>query len=257
MIKTALITGASSGLGLEFSKICAKNNHNLVLVARSIDVLNDLKNELENTYDITVFVFQCDLSNPNNIDSLYQFTKDNDLFVDILINNAGFGDYGLFSESNLDKQLEMISLNNSSLVKLSHLYLQDMILNKQGRIMNIASIAGFVPGPLMSVYYATKAFVLSFSEAIATELANDSIKVFAFCPGPTNTGFEKNAKVNGKRLSKLFQSTSSKSVALKGYNYMMNNKVVKLPGITNKAGIVLVRFIPRSIVRKFVYKLQK
>lgn len=257
MIEACLITGASSGLGLEFSKICAKNKHNLVLVARRIEILNELKIELEREYSIKVFVFQCDLSNPSNIDYLYEYTQNNNIFINILINNAGLGDYGLFSDCDISKQLEMIQLNNSSLVKLTHLYLQDMIKHNNGHIMNIASIASFTAGPLMSVYYATKAFVLSFSEALDQELSQYNIKVFAYCPGPTNTNFEENAKISSKRLSQLFKSTSPYSVSLKGYNYMMKNKTVKLAENSNKVAIFLIRFIPRSIVRKIVYTLQK
>jgi short-subunit dehydrogenase len=248
MNKTALITGSSSGLGKEFARIHASNGNDLVLVARSKDKLEALKLELEKQFGISVYVIVKDLSDQYAPKSVYDEIKTHKITVDYLINNAGFGDFGLFAETDWEKQLEMINLNVTCLTYLTRLFLPDMIKNKSGKILNIASTAAFQPGPTMSVYFATKAFVLSFSEAIANELKGTGVTVTALCPGATETGFKAAASLEDSNLFKGNQIASSKEVAVFGYNKMMEGKTVAIHGIVNNLMAQSVRFAPRNVV---------
>jgi len=248
MNKTALITGASSGLGKEFAKIHASKGDNLVLVARSKDKLESLKFDLEKQFSVSVYVIVKDLSDQYAPKAVYEQLKIQKIKVDYLINNAGFGDFGLFAETNWEKQLEMINLNITCLTYLTRLFLPDMIQNKFGKILNVASTAAFQPGPTMSVYFATKAFVLSFSEAIANELKETGVTVTALCPGATETGFKVAASLEESSLFKGNQIASSKEVAEFGYSKMMEGKTVVIHGIVNNLMAQSVRFAPRSIV---------
>ena len=248
MNKTALITGASSGLGKEFAKIHASKGDNLVLVARSKDKLESLKFDLEKQFSVSVYVIVKDLSDQYAPKAVYEQLKIQKIKVDYLINNAGFGDFGLFAETNWEKQLEMINLNITCLTYLTRLFLPDMIQNKFGKILNVASTAAFQPGPTMSVYFATKAFVLSFSEAIANELKGTGVTVTALCPGATETGFKAAASLEESGLFKGNQIATSKEVAEFGYSKMMEGKTVVIHGIVNNLMAQSVRFAPRSIV---------
>jgi short-subunit dehydrogenase len=248
MGKTAFITGASSGLGKEFARIHASKGDNLVLVARSKDKLEALKFELEKQYGISVYVIVKDLSDQYAPKAIFEELKTQKIQVDYLINNAGFGDFGLFAESDWEKQLEMINLNVTCLTYLTRLFLPDMIKNKDGKILNIASTAAFQPGPTMSVYFATKAFVLSFSEAIANELKGTGVTVTALCPGATETGFKAAASLDNSNLFKGNQIATSKEVAEFGYQKMMEGKTVAIHGIVNNLMAQSVRFAPRNIV---------
>ena len=248
MNKTALITGASSGLGKEFAIIHASKGDNLVLVARSKDKLDALKFELEKQYGISVYVIAKDLSDQYAPKMVFDELKIQKIHVDYLINNAGFGDFGLFAETNWDKQLEMINLNITCLTYLTRLFLPDMIKNKFGKILNLSSTAAFQPGPTMSVYFATKAFVLSFSEAIANELKGTGVTVTALCPGATETGFKAAASLDNSNLFKGNQIATSKEVAEFGYHKMMQGKTVVIQGIVNNLMAQSVRFAPRNVV---------
>lgn len=248
MNKTALITGASGGLGKEFAEILASKGNNLVLVARSKDKLEGLKLELEKKYLVSVSVIVKDLSDQYAPKAVYDELKTQKIQVDYLINNAGFGDFGLFAETNWEKQLEMINLNVTCLTYLTRLFLPGMIKNKFGKILNIASTAAFQPGPTMSVYFATKAFVLSFSEAIANELKGTGVTVTALCPGATETGFKAAAALDDSNLFKGSQIASSKEVAEFGYAKMMEGKTVAIHGIVNNLMAQSVRFAPRNVV---------
>lgn len=255
-MKTALITGASSGFGKEFAKILAKYGCNLVLTARSTDKLEAIKTQLENQYGIDVFVITKDLSLPSAPQEIFEFTQQKGINIDILINNAGFGDLAKFAHSDLAKQQNMINLNIYSLVTLTHLYLPYMLKQGRGRILNVASIAGFAPGPGMSVYYASKAFVLSFSDAIATELKGTGVTVTALCPGPVNTGF---ARTAGFKNSVMFSGKpdgKAARVSRSGYNAMKKGKAVALPDMLCKAAAFAVRFVPRAVVKNVVYAIQ-
>ena len=250
MNNTALITGASSGLGKEFALIHASKGDNLVLVARSKDKLNALKFELEKQYGITVYVIGKDLSDQNAPKMIYDELKTRKIQVSYLINNAGFGDFGLFAETKWEKQLEMINLNVICLTYLTRLFLPDMIKNEFGKILNVASTAAFQPGPTMSVYFATKAFVLSFSEAIADELRDTGVTVTALCPGATETGFKAAAALEESNLFKGKQIASSREVAEFGYKKMMEGNTVVIHGMVNKMLVQSVRFAPRNVVTK-------
>lgn len=252
-----LITGASNGLGLEFAKLFAANKNNLLLIARNKDKLNQIKTELENAYQISVLVLNLDLSQLESINKIDQFIKDNNLIVDTLINNAGFGDFGNFVDANIDKQNQMVDLNIKCLMNLTHLIANQMVKNKNGKILNVCSIAAFQSGPLMSVYYATKAFVLSFTEAISVELKKHNIKVIALCPGPIKTGFEESSNLKTSGLFKNLKVANATDVAKYGYKKLNQNKTVSIYGINNKLIVFGSKFAPRSLVRKIVYKIQK
>lgn len=257
MKKTALITGASSGIGLELAKIHASKGDNLVLAARSFHKLEELKGELEKEYNITVHVISKDLSLPDSAKEVYSETNSLGITVDYLINNAGFGDYGMFLEADWGKIDQMIKLNILTLTHLTKLYLQDMINRRSGKIMNIASTASFQPGPLMAVYFATKAYVLSFSEAVNNEVKDTGVTITALCPGPTESGFQAAARWEESNMVKGKKLPTSAEVAMYGYNAMMKGKSVAIHGFNNKAQVLLVRLAPRAIVVKLVRKFQK
>lgn len=255
-MKTALITGASNGIGLELAKVHASQGGNLVLVARNKAKLDSLKETLENQYKIKVYTIGKDLSAANAAQEVYDETTNQGIQIDYLINNAGFGDFGMFTETSWDKELQMINLNITTLTHFTKLYLQDMTKRKSGKIMNVASTAAFQSGPTMAVYYATKAYVLSFSEAVDNEVRDKGISVTTLCPGATESGFqvaaamEESALVKGKRLP------SSAEVARFGYTAMLKGKTVAIHGFMNRILANSVRFLPRSIVVKVTRKMQ-
>lgn len=257
MNEAVLITGATGGLGEEFAKRYAKNGQNLVLVARNEEGLYKIKNELENQYDINVHVYKKDLSEENAALSIYDYVLEKHLFINVLINNAGFGDYGKFINSDLNKQTDMVHVNVLSLMELCHLFIKLMQQKKEGTILSICSIAGFQPGPLMSVYYATKAFVLSFTEALAVEMKDTGLLISALCPGPTNTGFVGAAKLENSGLFKHIKNSTAKEVVNYNFNRMKKKKVIIIPGLLNKIMIFSSRILPRSVVRNFVHLIQK
>jgi short-subunit dehydrogenase len=256
MNKTALITGASSGIGLELAKCFATEKINLVLVARSHDKLNSLANELRSEFGIEVYVLSKDLGIYLNALEVFTFCKTNSIHIDYLVNNAGFGDYGDFAQSKWEKQASMINLNITTLTYLTHLFLPGMLERKFGRILNVASIASFMPGPLMSVYYATKAFVLHFSEGISEELNGTGVKVTALCPGPTKSGFQAAAAMENSKLVKKIKMPSSYQVAKYGFRAMMNGKPVAIPGFMNYLMANSIRFVPRRWVAKIIHFVQ-
>ncbi|MBO5209860.1 MAG: SDR family oxidoreductase [Lachnospiraceae bacterium] len=257
MRKTALITGASCGLGYEFSKIFASEGYHLVLVARSEGKLYIMKEKLEKAYGINVYVCAQDLSKQDAAMRVWEFVQEKQIAVDVLINDAGFGDFGKFANSNWEKQYDMLQVNITALTQLTHLFMKPMIERRQGKILNLASIAAFMPGPMMSVYYATKAYVLSFTEALSVELRGTGVSVTALCPGPTNTGFAKNAELGKSRLFKAFENTTARSIAEYGYETLMTKQVVAVPSRKNKLTLLAVRLLPRRLVRRFVYLVQK
>lgn len=256
MKKTALITGASNGIGLELAKVHASKGDNLILVARSIQKLKELKDEIEKQYGVSVYNIEKDLSMVNAASEVYSEVKQKGLEVDYLINNAGFGDFGLFHLTDWNKTEQMIALNITALTQLTHLFLKDMIKSGKGKIMNVASTAAFQPGPTMAVYFATKAYVLHFSEAIANELENTGITVTALCPGATESGFKDAADMHESNLFKGKKLPSSKEVALFGYEQMMKGKVVVIHGFMNYILANSVRFTPRALVVKIARMIQ-
>jgi short-subunit dehydrogenase len=253
---TALITGASNGIGLELAKIHASKGGNLVLVARNKSKLDELKKELENQYKVSVYIIGKDLSVFNSAQEVYDETNKQNIKIDYLINNAGFGDYGMFLDLDWNKELQMINLNITTLTQFTKLYLQDMVKHRSGKIMNVASTAAFQPGPIMAVYFATKAYVLSFSEAVNNEVSDKGVTVTTLCPGATESGFQAAAAMEESNLVKGRKLPTSKEVAEYGYAAMLKGKTVAIHGLMNWILANSVRFTPRSLVVKITRKIQ-
>lgn len=253
----ALITGASGGIGLELAKEFAKNNINVVLVARSESKLQSLASFLQQQYKVQVKVITKDLSKLEDVEALYQQLKYENITVDYLVNNAGFGDYAYFYEADWNKLHEMINLNITALTKLSHLFVKDMVQRGFGKIMNVASTAAFQPGPTMAVYYATKSYVLFLSEAMSNELQGKGVTVTALCPGATESGFKTAAALEESKLFKGKKLPSSAKVAAYGYKAMMKGKMVAIHGLMNNIMAQSIRFTPRALVLKIVRNIQE
>jgi short-subunit dehydrogenase len=253
---TALITGASNGIGLELAKIHASKGDNLVLVARNKEKLDAIKTELENKYKIVVYTIGKDLSAINSAQEVYNETNQQNFQVDYLINNAGFGDFGMFAETIWEKELQMINLNITTLTQFTKLYLKDMVKRRSGKIMNVASTAAFQSGPTMAVYYATKAYVLNFSEAVDNEVRDKGVSITTLCPGPTESGFQAAAALEDSGLVKGKKLPTSKEVAEYGYASMMKGKTVAIHGLMNSILANSVRFMPRKLVVMVTRKMQ-
>jgi len=254
--KTALITGASFGIGLELARIFAREGYNLVLVARSADKLRQVASEVEKAHSTRSLILAADLSEPGAAAYVLDQTTRAQIAVDILVNNAGFGQYGLFAENDLEECLRQIQLNVTTLTHLTRLYLPEMLERKSGRILNVASTAAFQPGPLMAVYFATKAYVLHFSEALANELEGTGITVTCLCPGATATEFHKRANATGMRLLKM-GSMDARTVAEDGYRALIAGKPVVISGFKNWLVAQSVRFSPRKLVTAIARKTQE
>jgi short-subunit dehydrogenase len=251
-----LITGASSGIGYELAHIFAREKYNLVLIARSQDKLLELKRELEKTYAITVFILVVDLTQLDAADQIFIQVENLKITIDILVNNAGFGLFGEFITTDWQREEEMIRVNIISLTRLTKLFVPQMKQNKKGKILNIASTAAFFPGPLMAVYYATKAYVLSFSQALQSELEGTGVTVTTLCPGPTVSHFQKTAVAEGVRTfaGKL---PTAQEVAEVGFAALMKGKSVAIQGVKNKLLIWFSRFLPRKVIAAQVKKIQQ
>ena len=259
--KTALITGASFGIGMEFARIFAREGYNLVLVARNADKLRQVASELEKAHGTRSLILAADLTEPGASAYVFDQTKRADIQVDVLVNNAGFGQYGMFAENDLEECLRQIQLNVTTLTHLTRLYLPAMLERakterKSGGILNVASTAAFQPGPLMAVYFATKAYVLHFSEALANELNGTGVTVTCLCPGATATEFHKRANITSMRLLK-FGSMDARTVAEDGYRALMEGKTVTISGFKNWLLAQSVRFSPRRIVTAVARKIQE
>jgi short-subunit dehydrogenase len=252
----ALITGASSGIGMELAKLMAAKGHALLLTARSTERLHELALQLKTQYRISVEVFPCDLSVPGSAEQIFLFCREHQMQVQILVNNAGFGDFGLFHELDWEKTRRMIDLNMLSLTHLCRLFIPEMLRQGKGRVMNIASTAAFQPGPTMAVYYATKAYVLHFSEAISNELEGTGVSVTALCPGPTESGFQAAAALDESRLFKGRKHPGSAEVAAFAYSAMMKGKRLAIHGFMNAIMARMVSFTPRALVLKVVRMMQ-
>lgn len=255
MRKTALITGASGGLGMEFARIYAREGYDLVIAARSEGKLFKLKNELEQQYNCHVHVFAIDLSQPDAAYEVYNYTLEQNITVDSLVNNAGFGDFGNFWEVDIQRQTELLQVNIVALVQLTRYFLPGMVERGRGSVLNLSSVAAFSAGPRMCLYYASKEFVRSFSEAIAEELRGTGVTVTALCPGPTATGFEKAAEMKNSHMFTMFKPASAKAVAEAGYKAASRGKTLRYYGLPANAVNIAARILPRSVCRKFMKKV--
>jgi uncharacterized protein len=253
---TALITGASSGIGLELARIFAQHGHDVVLVARHEDRLRTLAAELTGR-GVRAHVVAADLAAPDAAASLVARVEALGVEVDVLVNNAGFGRYGRFVETPLDNELAMIQVNIVALTELTKRLLPAMLARRRGRIMNVASTAAFFPGPLMAVYYATKAYVLSFSEAIANELQSTGVTVTVLCPGPTESGFQAAASLEESKLVAGKKLPTARSVAQHGYDALMAGTPLIVTGLTNKLTALAPRFMPRRAMAAVVRAAQE
>lgn len=246
--QTALITGASAGLGYEFAHLFARDKYNLILVARIGPKLAQLAEELGQQQGISVKTIPLDLGLPQASQNLFEETQRGGMHVDILVNNAGYGISGKFADIPLEESYGQIQLNVSALTLLTRLFLGPMLARRSGKVMNVASTAAFQPGPLMAVYYATKAYVLSFSEALSDELKGTGVSVTCFCPGATLTEFQKRAQSENSRLFKQLAPMEAKTVAEDGYRALMAGKTLAIAGFRNWLVAESVRFAPRKVV---------
>jgi short-subunit dehydrogenase len=254
---TALVTGASSGIGAELAKVFAEHDHDLVLVARSQAKLQELSGELTRVHGVQARVVAADLADPQGPEQVAAQWRDQGLEVDILINNAGYGLLGPFAETDLGRELGMIQLNVAALTHLTKLFLPAMLARRAGRVVNVASTAAFVPGPFMAVYYATKAYVLSFSQALANELEGTGVTVSVLCPGPTRTAFSAIAKNENSRLFRTGGVMDAATVARIGYEGLMSGKTIIVPGFKNRWLARSSALVPRSVSARVARRLNE
>jgi len=242
-MSTVLITGASSGIGHDLAMVFAEHGHDLIITSRGLEPLQRLAAVCTRQFSVNVRVIAKDLADAAAPQQICDELAASSTAVDCLVNNAGFGSHGPFAQSNLDTELSILNVNVRALMQLTHLLLPQMIQRRHGRILNVASTAAYVPGPYMSTYYASKAFVLSHSVALNRELRRYGVTVTALCPGPTNTNFQQRA---GMTASKLFRfgAMSPLTVARFGYRAMMRGKMIAIPGLHNRLGAALSRLCP-------------
>ena len=249
MNRTALITGASSGIGLELAKLFAKDNYNLVLVARRKSQLERLALELSKEYSISVTIIAKDLSLPSSPEEIFNELKEKSIHIDILVNNAGTQVYGKFHKTDIEKELQLIQVNLVSLTHLTKMAVAEMSKRGCGKILNIGSTGSFTPSPLNAIYCATKAYVLNFSEGIAKDLEGTGITVTTLCPGATHTEFAEKAKMQNTRLFSSMVMNPDE-VAKIGYRALIKGKRVVVAGLYNKLLVFSLRFTPRWLVLK-------
>ncbi|MBO9665344.1 MAG: SDR family oxidoreductase [Bdellovibrio sp.] len=256
MYNYTLITGSSSGIGYELAKVFAEYGHHLILVARSESVLNELALELHREYKVEVKVIPADLSQEKEVYRIFDICRENEWHVESLVNNAGVGDNEGFANSDWRKQKQMMAVNMDALVHLTHMFLPDIMQISRGGVLNVASTAAFQAGPFMAVYYATKAFVLSFSEALNEELRGTGVHVTTLCPGPTASGFQKTAGLEHAKLFQMMRVPSSREVARYGYKSFRLGRSVAIHGWLNRLGVQLLRISPRALIVRLVRLLQ-
>lgn len=253
----ALVTGASGGIGLEIARELASRKFNLVLTARSEGKLKQAAGELAEKYGVQTLALAADLGQPGAADKLYGELSTQGIQVEVLVNNAGFGTAGPFTETSLSAELEMIQLNITALTHLTKLFTRDMVSRGRGRVLNVASTAAFQPGPFMAVYYATKAYVLSFSEALAYELKGTGVTVTTLCPGATRTGFDSRADIKNTLLFKSPLVQDAATVARKGVEGMLKEKHLVFTSFANWFLAFSVRFSPRALVTAIAGELSR
>jgi short-subunit dehydrogenase len=254
---TALVTGASSGIGLDLARIFAEHGYNLILVARTQSALEHLATELTAKHGISALPFPIDLRDPQAPQTIFDALATTNTPIDVLVNNAGFGGLGRFDQTDLQQQLDMIQVNIAALTNLTRRFLPGMVERNRGRILNVASTAAFQAGPLMSVYYASKAYVLSFTMAVADELRHTNVTLTALCPGPTRTNFAEIARMKGTRLFSSSLLMSSRDVAQYGYDALMRGKRLAIPGPFNRVGAFATRLVPRGVSAMIARRLQE
>ncbi len=252
----ALVTGPSRGIGLEVARQLAAGGTSLVLVARSGDRLRELARELEEAHGIRARVGVADLTDATAPDRLHRSLEAEGIRPRVLVNNAGFGDFGLFHEAPTERLIDVVRLNAVAVTHLTRLFLPGMVEAGRGRVLNVASTAAFQPGPLMAVYYATKAYVLSLSEALAEEVRGTGVTVTCLCPGPTRTGFQSEADMEDSGLLRLGLMDAG-DVARLGLRAMRRGRRIVVPGVMNRLGTIVVRLLPRSVVTWAVKHIQK
>ncbi|MEM1312367.1 MAG: SDR family oxidoreductase [Patescibacteria group bacterium] len=252
MRKTVLITGASSGIGLEIARVFAKRGYDLVLIARRVEPMQDLAKQFSN---LNIQVIQKDLTIPNACQSIFDQLEGT--HIDILVNNAGFGDRGQFHTLDKAKQLSMIDLNVRALTELTHLFGSKMVKQKTGKIMNVASVVAFMPGPGMATYFATKAFVLSLSQALSQEWGKYGVQVMALCPGNTTSEFQQNSNMQGSKLVKAKNIPTSAQVAEFAYDRLIKGSTIAVHGFSNKLNAFLARVLPRKTYLKIIENIIK
>lgn len=244
----ALVTGASSGIGRDMARYLSFLGYDIIAVARDVDTLNRLKKDLKTNVEI----ISIDLANEEDCKELYNIVKNKK--IDILVNNAGFGDFGEFVDTDLDKELNMINVNIKAVHILTKLFLKDMLKRDGGYILNVASIAGFMPGPLMATYYSTKAYIVRLTQSIYTELKKkkSNVKISVLCPGPVNTNFNKVANVKFN-----LKGQSSEYVAKYGIDETLKGKLIIIPGVKIKIARLLAKISPEKLSAKVCMKMQK
>ena len=254
-VSYVLITGTTSGLGREFARIFAQNGYNIVAVARNEILLQQQKQELERHFGIEMVYVVKDLSTENSAQEVYDEIKHKGINIDILINNAGFGSFGRYIDVDWQRQKGLASVNMLAVMQLSYLFGKDMDRRGRGKIVNIASIASFQAGPYMAMYYASKAFVRSFSEALHEEMKSSGVSVTAICPGPVATNFERNAQMINSAMFTRLRVYTPEVVAAKSYRAIMNNKAVYVVGWPNKLLVFLTRFCSLKLSRVLASKI--
>ena len=245
-MKVTLITGATGGLGKEFCKLYAKDNNNLFLVATNEEKLNNLKAEIEKDYSVQIDCLAADLSNVDECKKVFDYAQEKGYFVNNLVNNAGFGDRTDFKDMDIDLQIKMVNVNCSALMYFTRVFLTDMLANNEGHVINVGSIAGFVPGPYMCTYHASKAFVLNLGESISHEIRKTKVRLLTLCPGPFISGFMDRAKNNW--TFKKIKPVSAEKIAQFAYKKSIKGKRIAIYGFKN----ILTAFAPRFFSRKFV-----
>lgn len=255
MKKWALITGAANGIGFEFAKLLSLDHYNLVLVDIDKGALTEKRAKLTNEFNNECIIYTADLSKRKAAFNIYNKIAALDMEIDILINNAGFGVFGFFANTAWESEQRMIQLHILTPTLFTKLFLPRMLKRNHGKILNVASMAAFQPGPLMSIYYSTKAYLLSFSHSVANELEGTGVSLTVLCPGLTDTGFR---NINGNEIPKIrWNMSSPQSVAAYGYKSMQKGKILAIPGLINKSFMVVQQFLPRKTASRIIRQLQE
>jgi len=253
--KTCLITGGAAGLGYEFAKLASADGFDLILIDIDSEKLADAKKELEKLYNLKVTILYKDLSKQKIADEIYEEIKDEK--IEMLINNAGFGVFGEFSKTDWQREENMMNLHMLTSTHLTKLVIKDMLNANKGEILNVSSLAAFQPGPLMAIYYASKAFLLFFTEAVAREIRGSGVSISVLCPGPTKTNFQSTVSENTSENKIAVNMAGVEAVASYGYKAFNKGKIVIIPGVMNKFLAFLPRLLPRNTAASIVFKIQK